>query len=132
MDAPELIGYLASLLVLATFCMSGMVSLRAIAIASNVAFICYAALVGISPVLLLHALLLPMNIYRLLQAVLERRRDRAADATRSDSAGHAAVAVRDAQARVLAGMRSRSRRATFSRRNVCCDGSARNCPRRLQ
>ena len=130
MNAPELIGYFASLLVLATFCMSGMVSLRAIAIASNVAFICYAALVGISPVLLLHALLLPMNIYRLVQAVIERRRDRA-DATRSNDAGHGAA--RGAQVPVLAGMRSRpSRRAAFSRRNICRDGSARNCPRRLQ
>jgi hypothetical protein len=78
MNTHELIGYLASLLVLMTFCMSGMVALRAVAIASNVAFIGYAALVGISPVLVLHALLLPMNAYRLLQAVRERRRDRVA------------------------------------------------------
>jgi hypothetical protein len=78
MNTHELIGYLASLLVLMTFCMSGMVALRAVAIASNVAFIAYAALAGISPVLVLHALLLPMNAYRLLQAVRERRRDRAA------------------------------------------------------
>lgn len=77
MSTHELIGYLASLLVLATFCMSGMVALRAVAIASNVAFIAYAALVCISPVLLLHALLLPMNAYRLLQAMREQRRDRA-------------------------------------------------------
>ena len=77
MNTHELIGYLASLLVLMTFCMSGMVPLRAVAIASNVAFIGYAALVGISPVLVLHALLLPMNVYRLLEAVRERRRDRA-------------------------------------------------------
>jgi len=77
MNAHELIGYVASLLVLATFCMSGMVPLRAVAIASNVAFIGYAALAGLSPVLLLHVLLLPMNAYRLLQAVRERRRERA-------------------------------------------------------
>ena len=49
MNTHELIGYLASLLVLMTFCMSGMVALRTLAIASNVAFIAYAALVGISP-----------------------------------------------------------------------------------
>ncbi len=133
MNTHELIGYLASLLVLMTFCMSGMVALRALAIASNVAFIAYAALVGISPVLLLHALLLPMNIYRLLQTVLERRRDRAADATGSSGAAHAAVGARGAQAYVRADMRSRpSRRAAFSRRNICRDGSARNCSRRLQ
>ena len=75
MDVHELVGYLASLLVLATFCMSGMVPLRAVAIASNVAFIGYAALVDISPVLVLHAVLLPMNFYRLLQAVRTRQRD---------------------------------------------------------
>ena len=133
MNTPELIGYLASLLVLMTFCMSGMVALRALAIASNVAFIAYAALIGISPVLLLHALLLPMNIYRLLQAVLERRRDRAADATGSNAAGHAAVAARGARAHVLADIRSgSSRRAAFSRRNICRDGSVRSCSRRLQ
>ena len=78
MNTHELIGYLASLLVLMTFCMSGMVALRTVAIASNVAFIAYAALVGISPVLVLHALLLPMNAYRLMQAVRDRRRDGAA------------------------------------------------------
>ena len=133
MDAPELIGYLASLLVLVTFCMSGMVALRTVAIASNVAFIGYAALAGISPVLVLHALLLPMNLYRLLQAVLERRRGRAADAMASTGAGHAAVAASGARAHVLADMRSRpSRRAAFSRRESCRDGSVRNCSRRLQ
>ena len=72
MNVHELIGYLASLLVLATFCMSGMVPLRAIAITSNVAFIGYAALADISPVLVLHAVLLPMNVYRLLQALRAR------------------------------------------------------------
>ncbi|MGB7990516.1 MAG: hypothetical protein WCF44_14045 [Candidatus Methylophosphatis roskildensis] len=74
MTAYEPIGYLASLLVLATFSVRGMVALRLLAIASNLAFIGYAALAGIHPVLLLHALLLPMNVYRLLQAVRERPR----------------------------------------------------------
>ena len=87
MNTHELIGYLASLLVLMTFCMSGMVALRAVAIASNVAFIGYAALAGISPVLVLHALLLPMNIYRLLEAVREHRRGRAV--VRGTPADHA-------------------------------------------
>lgn len=72
MSAQEPIGYLASLLVLATFCVRGMVALRLLAIASNLAFIAYAALAGIHPVLLLHALLLPVNVVRLLQALRER------------------------------------------------------------
>ncbi len=76
MTAYEPVGYLASLLVLATFWMRGMVPLRAVAIASNLAFIAYAALVGIDPVLLLHALLLPTNVYRLAQEVRAGRRCR--------------------------------------------------------
>jgi hypothetical protein len=57
-----------------------MVPLRLLAIASNLAFISYAALAGINPVPLLHALLLPVNVYRLLQALREpscRRADAA-------------------------------------------------------
>ena len=80
MTETEMVGYAASLLVLATFCMRGMVSLRALAIASNLAFIGYAALADIHPVLLLHALLLPMNVCRLLEAM--KRRDVAHAATR--------------------------------------------------
>ena len=72
MSEVDMLGYAASLLVLATFCMRGMVSLRVLAIASNLAFIAYAALAGIHPVLLLHALLLPMNVWRLIEA-LQRR-----------------------------------------------------------
>ena len=74
MNATELLGYLASLLVLATFCMRGMVALRVLAITSNLAFIGYAVLAGIHPVLLLHVLLLPMNVHRLVQCMRDRRR----------------------------------------------------------
>ena len=72
MNATELLGYLASLLVLATFSMPGMVSLRVLAIASNLAFIGYAVLAGLHPVLVLHALLLPMNVWRLAEAARQR------------------------------------------------------------
>jgi len=77
MNTHELIGYLASLLVLMTFCMSGMVALRAVAIASNIAFIAYGALAGISPVLLLHVVLLPVNMLRLAESVRSALRCRA-------------------------------------------------------
>ena len=77
MDNFEPVGYLASLLVLATFCMRDMVALRAVAIASNLAFIAYSGLADIGPVLLLHALLLPVNVVRLLElrAALGRHLD---------------------------------------------------------
>jgi hypothetical protein len=68
MNEVDLLGYAAALLVLATFCMRDMVSLRVLAIASNLAFLGYAALAGIHPVLMLHALLLPMNVWRLVEA----------------------------------------------------------------
>jgi len=63
----DAIGFGAAGLVLATFCMRSMSALRWLAIASNVAFIAYAYLRGLAPVLLLHTLLLPVNICRLTQ-----------------------------------------------------------------
>ncbi len=68
----ELVGYLASALVLLTFLTTKMRTLRVIAILSNLAFLAYGALDGIVPVLGLHAILLPLNLHRLLQ--LERSR----------------------------------------------------------
>jgi CRP/FNR family transcriptional regulator, cyclic AMP receptor protein len=65
MNGTESIGYLASALVLATFCMRDMVALRWMAIASNLAFITYGALADLGPVLVLHLLLLPVNVVRL-------------------------------------------------------------------
>jgi CRP/FNR family transcriptional regulator, cyclic AMP receptor protein len=62
-------GYLASGLVLATFCMQTMVKLRIMAICSNLAFILYGYRAGLAPVLLLHLVLLPTNLVRLLQTV---------------------------------------------------------------
>jgi hypothetical protein len=61
------VGFAAASLVLATFCMRSMNALRWVAIASNVAFIAYGYLGGLAPVLLLHTLLLPVNVYRLAQ-----------------------------------------------------------------
>lgn len=72
MPAYEPLGYLASLLVLATFWMQGMVALRATAILSNLAFIAYGGFAHIEPVLLLHLILLPTNLYRLAQLLRHR------------------------------------------------------------
>src|SRR5215467_5583823 len=77
------IGFGAAGLVLATFCMRSMSALRWLAIASNVAFIAYAYLRGLAPVLLLHTLLLPVNICRLAQ--LQGSRSKPSD---QDGASH--------------------------------------------
>jgi CRP/FNR family transcriptional regulator, cyclic AMP receptor protein len=63
----DAIGYLAATLVLATFWMRSMSSLRYVAIASNLAFITYGYFGDLMPVLLLHILLLPVNILRLTE-----------------------------------------------------------------
>ena len=64
----EIIGYLACTLVFATFYMKAMMPLRLAAIASNFAFIAYGYLGGLTPILLLHLGLLPLNGWRLCQA----------------------------------------------------------------
>jgi hypothetical protein len=57
----DFVGYLAALTVLATFCMDTIVPLRGLAIASNVLFILYGIAGQLYPVLLLHAVLLPVT-----------------------------------------------------------------------
>ena len=65
----DALGYVAAGLVFATFCAQRMALLRALAIASNVAFIGYGFLDGLWPILVLHSAMLPMNIPRYLQSV---------------------------------------------------------------
>jgi hypothetical protein len=62
-------GYPASALVLAAFGMKDMVNLRIVAICSNFAFITYALLLSLTPTLILHVVLLPLNGWRLAQAL---------------------------------------------------------------
>ena len=69
MSPEELVGYLASILVFATFYVRTMLPLRMIAIGSNLAFITYAYLEHLLPILILHALLLPINVMRLHEIV---------------------------------------------------------------
>ena len=71
-------GYLASLLVLATFCMKTMIPLRSAAVASNIAFIVYGFYDHVYPVLALHLILLPLNAWRAIQMLRLVRRVEAA------------------------------------------------------
>ncbi len=63
------LGYFAASLVLGTFCARTMAALRALAIASNVAFILYAMSARLWPILALHAVMLPLNAMRLREAL---------------------------------------------------------------
>lgn len=65
MQWSELVGYVASALVVLTFYMKDMTSLRVVAIFSNVAFLAYGMSLGLGPVIFLHAILLPLNLWRL-------------------------------------------------------------------
>lgn len=67
MSWTDLLGYAASAMVLATFCMSSMLYLRLVAIGSNILFILFGSAAHIYPVLLLHVVLLPVNFARLMQ-----------------------------------------------------------------
>jgi CRP/FNR family transcriptional regulator, cyclic AMP receptor protein len=63
----DLLGYAASLLVLTTFCMNTMVPLRWVAIGSNVLFALFGYFARIYPVMILHVILFPVNVVRLVQ-----------------------------------------------------------------
>ena len=61
----DALGYAASSAVLASFLMRSMVSLRLVAILSNLLFLSYGYFAQIQPVFVLHAALLPINLARL-------------------------------------------------------------------
>jgi len=65
----EFVGYLGSFLMFSTFWMKRMIPLRVAGIFANCAMITYAANVGPSmyPVLAVQSLMLPLNMWRLLQ-----------------------------------------------------------------
>ena len=61
------IGYLASALVLGTFGMRTMMPLRIVALGSNIALIAYGALEQLDLVLIIQLVLLPLNVWRLVE-----------------------------------------------------------------
>ncbi len=77
MPLTDLLGYAASLTVIAAFCMRTMLPLRILAIASNVLFAMYGLFDHVYAVLVLHAVLFPINLYRLLPILRLRRSFRA-------------------------------------------------------
>lgn len=88
MHGTDLFGYVASILVFVTFYMKRMLPLRLTAIASNVAFILYAWASGLTPVLILHATLLPLNLLRLAEQRLQIAEVRALEARVQSAPDH--------------------------------------------
>jgi len=65
MDFATVLGFFAAGVSIATMSMRTMVPLRIVGICSNVIFITYGVLIWSLPLLALHAVLFPLNVYRL-------------------------------------------------------------------
>src|SRR5690349_11089933 len=78
MSLTDSLGYAAGFLVLLTFSMKTMVPLRVVGICSNIFFISYAYYAHAQPIMVLHAILLPLNIFRLAQILSLLRKVEAA------------------------------------------------------
>jgi CRP/FNR family transcriptional regulator, cyclic AMP receptor protein len=65
----ELYGWAAAVLTLLAFSCSNIVRLRYVALAANAAFIAYGFTAELWPVFVLHAILVPVNVWRLRQAL---------------------------------------------------------------
>jgi CRP/FNR family transcriptional regulator, cyclic AMP receptor protein len=63
----QIIGYVGSVLMFSTFYMKTMLPLRVTAMAANVIMIIFAAATAVYPLLILHAMSLPLNGWRFLQ-----------------------------------------------------------------
>ena len=66
---PQVLGWTAALLTLLTFFCVDMRRLRLLALAANAAFIAYGTVAELLPVLALHLALVPVNLWRLNQAL---------------------------------------------------------------
>lgn len=66
-SAGQAAGVVAACLVFSTFYMRTMLPLRCVAIASNVAFVTYGLVFGLWPIWVLHGVLLPLNVVRLVE-----------------------------------------------------------------
>jgi hypothetical protein len=67
MSLPEILGYLALILLIASFVMQTIIWLRVLAIASNVAIIAYGIIVPHYPILVIGLVMAAINIYRLIE-----------------------------------------------------------------
>jgi hypothetical protein len=67
MSVSELTGWGAAGLTMLTFCCRDMHRLRLLALCANCAFIAYGSMAALTPVLVLHLMLAPINSWRLFQ-----------------------------------------------------------------
>ncbi len=77
----EIIGFIGAALMVATLAMKAMIPLRILGIASSVFQIAFAVSAGITPMLIQHGILLPLNAYRLHEQMRLVRKVRSASST---------------------------------------------------
>jgi high-affinity K+ transport system ATPase subunit B len=82
MTEGDLIGWMAAALTLLTFSMRSMFWLRLVALTANACFIGYGVLESLFPVIALHVLLIPCNLWRLVECLSDDRTDRVGGANR--------------------------------------------------
>ncbi|MFN7569959.1 MAG: hypothetical protein ACK5TK_00695 [Betaproteobacteria bacterium] len=69
----DVLGYAAAALVFVTFYLRSIVHIRLAAVCSNLLFIGYASSAELAPILVLHAMLLPLNLWRLRELAAGRQ-----------------------------------------------------------
>jgi hypothetical protein len=72
----EIVGFIGAALAIATLAMKAMIPLRVVGIASSIFQIAFAASTGVTPMLIQHVILLPLNAYRLYEHMRLVRRVR--------------------------------------------------------
>jgi hypothetical protein len=77
----EVLGYLGGLLVFSTFYLKTMIRMRMVAVASNLMFVAYGWMGNLVPILVLHLLLLPLNVWRFVEIRQLIRKVRASEQT---------------------------------------------------
>ena len=72
-DFHDVMGFAAAATTLVAFAQKATVPMRLAAATSNLCFIAYGALGALYPPLILHSILLPLNVARLVQEMRSRR-----------------------------------------------------------
>lgn len=74
---PEVIGWVAATMMLATFACQTVLGMRLFGVAANVAFITYGWAADLLPVMLLHTVVLPINLLHVAR-LLKRQQESSA------------------------------------------------------
>jgi CRP/FNR family cyclic AMP-dependent transcriptional regulator len=65
----EAVGYAGTAFTILAYSMRRLMPLRIVAILSSVSFLVYAGLIGSAPLMLMEAVLLPINVWRLIELI---------------------------------------------------------------